>query len=101
MRLQCYLRTSLIQERDIWKYCTSIFHYRWKNPNNRMVFDPVDLVINVGLSDNADWREHYRDIIEEDLLNMLKPLGKPVTLTTLLMQIKLEMLLQEGFRLGF
>ena len=45
-----------------------------------MEFDPADLVIDVAINDNAGWREFNCDIIEDDLSNMLEPLGKPVTI---------------------
>ena len=56
-----------------------IFHYIWKNPMKRLVFDAsVPECHEESFKLNADWTEFYGDVSEEDPPDMPVPLGKPV-----------------------
>ena len=56
-----------------------IFHYIWKNPMKRLVFDAsVPECHEESFQLNADWTEFYGDVSEEDPPDMPVPLGKPV-----------------------
>lgn len=59
-----------------------IVHYLWKNPVKRIVFDPEIVKTDEScFSPDADWKEFYGDVQEEDPPNMPEPLGKPVKIT--------------------
>ncbi|KAL7484518.1 hypothetical protein ACHAW6_010148 [Cyclotella cf. meneghiniana] len=60
-----------------------IFHYLWKNPLKRIVFDPAVPQVNENqFCLDADWTEFYGNVVEEEPSDIPAPLGRPVTINT-------------------
>ena len=59
-----------------------IFHYLARNPKKRLVMDPnLPLIDESAFNTDADWKEFYGDVIEEDPPRMPEPLGKALMQT--------------------
>mmetsp|Transcript_6957 Transcript_6957/g.15349 ORF Transcript_6957/g.15349 Transcript_6957/m.15349 type:complete len:138 (-) Transcript_6957:553-966(-) len=58
-----------------------IFHFLNKNPMKRVVFDPREPELDFSTFRNADWKEFYCDVKEEDPPNMPEPLGREVVMS--------------------
>ena len=56
-----------------------IFNFLSNKPRKILVMDPsVPYVEEYIFNLNADWKEFYRDVVEEDPHRMYEPLGNPV-----------------------
>lgn len=52
-----------------------IFHYLWKKPLKRIIFDPTVPQVNKNqFCLDADWTEFYGYVVEEEPPDMLAPL---------------------------